>query len=157
MNDRLKELIRLNKEKIKKNSSIQELYGKPFEELLELISPVYLLLMEEESKNFIHKFCNKFPITFYGRIDWSVLNGILAENIEEIISNEKINLDTEIFIIFNDGSIPVLKTKIEKILKIYDNLSCIGFDQWIITKSDEIMIELYHEGEIKYWKNSTIR
>lgn len=157
MNDRLKELIRLNKEKIKKNSSIQELYGKPFEELLELISPEYFLLTEEESKIFIQKFCNKFPITFYGRIDWSILNGILAENIEEIICNEKINLNTEIFIIFNDGSIPVVKTKIEKILKRYNELSCIGFDQWIITKNEEIMIELYHEGEIKYWAKSTIR
>lgn len=97
-------------------------------------------------------FEDAFPITKWGRIDWDkVSKKIKIKSIDEVDDClEKLikNFDTNIFIIWNDASLPAIKTDLNDTLKVINDITAVSFDTWLFCPSSKYIIEFFHEGEI---------
>ncbi|HMM19086.1 MAG TPA: hypothetical protein PKA10_00010 [Selenomonadales bacterium] len=93
-----------------------------------------------------------FPMTSWGRIDWDkVENKIritsINEAIEKLVGEQK-RVEKIAYILWDEASLPALKTNLEKISQVIDDVIAVSFDTWIFCPSAQFVIEFYHEGEI---------
>ena len=124
-----------------------------FEECLELLgSSTEIIENEKDINKIVKKMLSKFPATFYERIDWQNISkkcSISSPN--KILSTLKKRgkLDNnQIYIIWSDASLPVLKGKLENVLENFDCVEAVSPDTWLYSPSAGWVIELYHDGDI---------
>lgn len=125
-----------------------------FEECLNAIGENAIILSEKQTSDIFENMSNNFPITEWGRIDWDkLLKKKKITSIDEIIKN----LDTkeEIYILWDEASLPSVKTNLENILNVIDVVTVVSFDTWLYSPKKGYVIEFYHENEINIgWINS---
>lgn len=88
-----------------------------------------------------------------GRIEWEkVSNHAEVNTIDEIISflDQNVNeYSNVVYVIWDEGILPVIQTTLYKVLKDIDDVTAVSFDTWIFSPSKEYVIEIFHDGEVR--------
>lgn len=123
------------------------------EECIEALGVNIDILENTQRKMIVNSFENTFPITFWGRIDWSNI-----QNYGEIYNTDEIKLylhncfgsySKTVYIIWDEATLPIIKTDLHQVLKVIDDVTAVSFDTWIYSPSLGYVIEFYHEGDIR--------
>lgn len=95
-----------------------------------------------------------FPITSWGRIDWEKVERKQRLQCSNILFKiEDVDLDAEVYIIWDEVTLPAVKTNLKKVLSVIDDVTAVSFDTWIFCHEDKYVIEFYHESDIQIgWK-----
>ncbi len=106
----------------------------------------------EEKRVIIKQLIDKFPPTSWGRIDWNEVDKkqlLEAENaiVPELKKANK-KLSDDIYILWNDGSLPIVKSNLKKILENLYDITTVSFDTWLYCPSEGWVVEFHHDGEI---------
>lgn len=126
-----------------------------FIECVEALNNNIIILSEDESDSIWRLFNHKVPVIKGGsRIDWEQINK--KNNIDlptQIITKLKRlslqkDINTSIYILWNDASLPVLKSHLDSVLKHFDDVTCVGFETWFFNPSAKYIIEYYYLGDI---------
>jgi hypothetical protein len=122
------------------------------DECLDALGKNKALLSEVETAEVFKSFTSMFPITDWGVIDWTeVSNKCIINNLEEIvciINNRKGNGDKNVFILWNDNSLPSISVNLEDALYVIDDITAVSFDTWLYNAEDMYIVEFHHEGKI---------
>ena len=102
-----------------------------------------MLLDEQKSEMIIEIFLEKFPLTFYGRIDWKRVDHAEVVELKGIMSDEE-----EVFIIWSDTSLPVIQCDGNTVGEFIEDILSVSFDTWIFIKNKEKVVEFYHDGQV---------
>ena len=129
-----------------------------YEECIEALGDNLVIYSEEDSINIFNKFENSFPMYYIAdsilsRIDWNkiYLKYTIKHNLEELLTKIEKHYkenDFEVYILWNEANLPVLKTTLKKVLLNIDDVTAVGFDTWIFCESNNYVIEFFHDGEI---------
>ncbi|OYD06217.1 CDI toxin immunity protein [Paludifilum halophilum] len=60
--------------------------------------------------------------------------------------------DETLYLIWSDGSYPVVQSKMKNVMEVIDDITAVSFDTWLFNPASSFVIEFYHEGEIIYGK-----
>ena len=89
-----------------------------FEECLKSLKSNVIILSKEETKKIFDKMTSTCPITLWGRIDWEHVRHLKKiksiNDIDQFINTEK----KEVYILWDEGSLPAIKTNIDIITSI---------------------------------------
>ena len=82
-----------------------------------------------------------------GRVDFDEFK--YQNNINDISSIETlVDANIDVYIMWDQFKLPCLKSKLSQIIRHIDDVACVSFDTWIVSVDYNIVIEIYHEGEI---------
>lgn len=93
---------------------------------------------------------NIFPFTKWGRIDWEKIKSkIVINDIYDVLNiikefTEKSNI--LIYIIWSEGTFPIIKTELNNALRVLDDIT-MGFDFWFFSREYNFVIE-FHQDQI---------
>ena len=123
------------------------------EECLEKLGPDTMVVADDKKKNeIIKKMIENFPPTFYGRINWDNISNkhsiLSPPKIYPTLKNAGKITANPIYIIWSDSSMPVVQSKLEKILECFDDVEAVSPNTWLYCPSEGWVIELYHDGDI---------
>lgn len=116
------------------------------EECIEAL-PYAHVITGNESDFLFKQFENRLPFTSYGRIDWENLTGFYPIEKKRDILNF-VNIEDSCLILWNDMSLPVIRTTIGFLLNSIDDVLAVSYDTWIYIESKETIIEFFHGGKI---------
>jgi len=124
-----------------------------FEECLEALgSSIEIIKNDADQNKIIEKMLSKFPITFYGRINWKNIPkkcSILSpDKILSILKKRNALDNNQIYIIWSDSTVPIVKSSLENVLNNFDDVEAVSPDTWIYSPSAGWLIEFYHDGDI---------
>lgn len=104
------------------------------------------------NKKILNESEQRIPFTSWGRIDWERMKEkIEVEDVEEIIQvcKKKVtNLNTSVFVLWDEGTLPVIKSDLIQCKAVIDDVLAVSFDTWFWSPNQGYVIEFYHEGEI---------
>jgi hypothetical protein len=110
-------------------------------------------LSQEETTTIFDKMTNQFSITSWGRIDWGKVRHKKVSSLDQVAKD--VSASDEVFILWDEGSLPALKTTVKNVLQAIDDVTAVSFDTWIYSSKGDYIIEFYHENEIKIgWSNT---
>jgi hypothetical protein len=123
-----------------------------FEECIKALGEYANIPERNVAEKILDKFNKNFPLTKWGRINWNEIkkSGIIS-SIEKIIptlQEEKKNPLDVVYIIGSDPKIPIIESKLDKILEFFDDVEAMSPNSWLFCPSDGWVIEVYHDGEI---------
>lgn len=105
------------------------------------------LLNYDEGNRILEEIQEKIPFRLDGRVDFSKFK--FKNNINTIASiSELIKNSTEFYVMWDEVSLPFLKSELKDIIKFIDDVTAVSFDTWIVSSDYNTIIEFYHEGEI---------
>ncbi|MEM4996360.1 hypothetical protein C1N83_20695 [Priestia aryabhattai] len=117
-----------------------------FSECVNALGKGVTIYSHEKSEERYCSFQKEVPFTFYGRIEWDKFNKYCAitylEDVKSLINDD----DLEIY--WSTDNFPVLKTKLENVLSVYDDVIAVGSDTFLYVEN-KYVIEIYHDGEIR--------
>jgi 2-hydroxy-3-keto-5-methylthiopentenyl-1-phosphate phosphatase len=117
------------------------------EECLEVLGNDAIVLSEKETQNISDEMEQMFPVSNWGRIDWEkVKRKIDLDSSSNII--EYLNMDGFVYIIWSEGTLPVIKADFRKVIEVIDEVTAVSFDTWLLNPNEKWVIEFYHEGDI---------
>jgi hypothetical protein len=109
--------------------------------------------MEKNDKNVIlTNFQQDFPITKYARIDWNIINQKWSvddmNSLRSVFDLIGIDYDKDSFYtIWDDNSLPIIRTEIKNVLENLDDATAVSFDTWLYNPEKKVVIEFFHDGE----------
>ena len=116
------------------------------EECIEALGERANTYTNEKSLEFFDNFQKEIPFSSWGQINWeSISKKKKIQNIKEISDTLK---PTECYILWDEASLPVVKTHLSDILSAIDDVTAVSFDTWIYSKTEKWVIEFFHEGQI---------
>ncbi|PEN72441.1 hypothetical protein CN539_20690 [Bacillus toyonensis] len=123
------------------------------DECIEALGENIVVFEGEEREKILDSFENSFPITSWARIDWAKFrdfqNIVYLDDIEAYL-NKRYGLDSYIvYIIWDEASLPIIKTNLHQILQVIDDVTPVSFDTWLYSPDLGYAIEFYHEGEVR--------
>lgn len=124
-----------------------------FEECIEALGEQAIILENKEIQELVtDKMEKSFPITSWGRINWEKVNKkITIQSVYDLIpllkKTEK-KVAEPIYIVWDDAGIPLIKSKLEPIIKNIDDVTAVSFDTWLYCPSEGWIVEFHHDGEI---------
>lgn len=123
------------------------------DECIEALGENIVVFEGEEREEILDSFENSFPITSWARIDWAKFrdfqNIVYLDDIEAYL-NKRYGLDSYIvYIIWDEASLPIIKTNLHQILQVIDDVTPVSFDTWLYSPDLGYAIEFYHEGEVR--------
>ncbi|MDF2506085.1 hypothetical protein [Clostridium sp.] len=122
-----------------------------YEECLIALGNDIQIMSNDETKNIFGEMTKTFPITSWGRIDWDKVDRKIKINSIEAginkLKEEKL-IDEDVYILWDEVSLPAIKTKIENVVNAIYDITAVSFDTWIFSESSKYLIEFYHEDEI---------
>ncbi|UYX52452.1 hypothetical protein M3Y14_29355 [Bacillus thuringiensis] len=71
------------------------------------------------------------------------------EEIEPFLYNRYSLQSNIVYIIWDEASLPIIKTNLHQILQVIDDVTAVSFDTWIYSQDVGYVIEYYHEGEVR--------
>ena len=129
-----------------------------FEECLEALGKDAKVLTEDDTTKIFAQLESCFPMVYiaesiWSRVDWSKISNKYTIDADinktiEILKSNNLNIDNNVFILWNEATLPVVETKLNKILENIDDVIAVGFDTWIYCPYSNYLIEFYHENEI---------
>ncbi|AGF55473.1 hypothetical protein B0P06_000432 [Clostridium saccharoperbutylacetonicum] len=108
-------------------------------------------MSRKETKDIFGEMIGYFSMTSWGRIDLNKINRkIRADSIHEGINKlkEENLIDRDVYILWDEASLPAIKTEIESVINVIYDITAVSFDTWIFCPSKKYLIEFYHEHEI---------
>lgn len=125
-----------------------------FDECVQALGENVSVLSDTESSETSRRFQEIFPFQSWGRIDWDSWGASIQVDqqaprqiIESISTPEE--LAYEVYIIWDDGELPVLKAPLKAVLLALDDVTAVSFDTWIFRADGTYIIEFHHEGDIR--------
>lgn len=125
-----------------------------FTECINALGNKVRILTKEESNKVFNLFESLIPFYQGGsRIDWSqVEQKVHIDSPQEIIRSIenllKKPFNAQVYVLWNDASLPVLETDLVSIAKHFDDITCLGFETWFFNPSDGYTVEYYYLGEL---------
>lgn len=116
------------------------------QECMEVLKNNIYILSEDEQKNMEEVFFDTIPFTNWGRVDWSVIKN--KKNIKSIEKLSEIKNDEELYIIWSDPDLPIIKSNANAIFSNLDDITAVSFDTWLFSIDRKLIIEFYHDGDI---------
>jgi hypothetical protein len=58
------------------------------------------------------------------------------------------NYHAVVYVIWDEGTLPIIKSDLQKVLEVIDDVIAVSFDTWIFSSELGYVIEIYHEGEV---------
>lgn len=117
-----------------------------FNECLESLGNETLIFSQEKSQQIATTLINSFPITSLGRVDWEQIdNHLIASNKEQLISlirANQLDFDEQIFIIWDNYKIPVVRTNLDKVFQSLVDIDAVSFYYWLSDTEYRFIIEM---------------
>ena len=105
------------------------------------------LLNYDEGNKILEEIQEKIPFRLDGRVDFSKFkskNNIIAiSSLSELIKNS-----IEFYVMWDEVTLPCLKSELKYIIKCIDDVTAVSFDTWIVSTDYNTIIEFFHDGEI---------
>lgn len=124
-----------------------------FNECLESLGNETLIFSQEKSQQIATTLINSFPITGSGRVDWEQIDSqLIASNKEQLISlirANQLDFDEQIFIIWDNYEIPVVRTNLDKVFQSLVDIDAVSFYYWLLDTEYRFIIEINNEESIK--------
>ncbi len=101
---------------------------------------------DDKSFKLSDEFQDDFPFTQWGRINWDEF-----EQKKEIHDLNEVNdfFDSkECYLMWDDGSLPVIKAPLNKVLSVIDDVTAVSFNTWILSDTNRCVVEFFHDGQI---------
>lgn len=125
----------------------------PFEECVDALGAIQLTLQDEKA---VSKLYNQiYPITRSGKVDWNrIENKISIENdnptdiipaLEKLIKGP---LDKNVYIDWDGGPKPMIKTDLDKVIAQFFYVRRASFDQFLFNPTVGYIIEVRSWGDI---------
>ena len=113
-----------------------------FDECIERLKPRVEIVLETDSNKLKEKIRKDFDIGIRGfnPKSESVSPISLSDFKEKIIDL------TQCYIMWDEFSLPIIKTSPIKIVENFDDITAVSFDTWIIDENYNWVIEINHEG-----------
>jgi hypothetical protein len=122
------------------------------DECIEALGEDAEILTDSEKDKIFDTFESSFPFTEWGRIDWDkVSKKEIVNTVNDITAYlEKCyeNFNTDVYVIWDEGTLPIIKSDLKKVLEVIDDVTAVSFDTWIFSPASGYVIEIYHEGEV---------
>lgn len=123
------------------------------DECIEALGENVEILLDKKKEKILSDFESSFPFTEWGRIEWEKV-GYHAEvnTVDEIGSFLNQNIDKYndvIYIIWDEGTLPIIQSDLDKILEVIDDVTAVSFDTWIFSPYSGFIIEIFHDGEVR--------
>ncbi|PLR79591.1 hypothetical protein CVD25_22430 [Bacillus canaveralius] len=123
------------------------------DECIEALGENVHILSETDREKVIRDFESSFPFTEWGRIEWeNVTYHADVSTVDEIISFLNQNIDeysNVIYVIWDEGTLPIIQSDLDKVLEVIDDVTAVSFDTWIFSPYSGYVIEIFHDGEVK--------
>ena len=127
-----------------------------FDECIEVLNPEVSILTQSETKAVFEMFKNMFPIRRESRVYWKDVPELYYRNIDNVndicTQLQKLlfnNIDTFVFILWNDADIPVVVTSLYNAIEHIDYITCVASDTWLLNTYQRYVVEFYHLGEMR--------
>lgn len=122
-----------------------------FEECLQVLgNEVEVLSVEETNGNF-KMLTDLFAMKPWGRVDWEKIKNKIditeISSIEEHLNNCN-KLDRIVILLWDEASLPAVRTNLEAVLNNTDDVTAVGFNTWVFCPESKYLIEFYHESEV---------
>ncbi|WIG34119.1 hypothetical protein [Bacillus toyonensis] len=123
------------------------------EECIEALDAEIEILETNQGKIIVKSFGNVFPITSWGRVDWSNI-----QNYGDLYNEDEIRLYLQncfgtysqtVYIIWDNARVPIIKTNLHQVLNVIDDVTAVSFDTWIYSPDVGYVIEYHHDGDIR--------
>ncbi|PEK30653.1 hypothetical protein COM05_22645 [Bacillus toyonensis] len=123
------------------------------EECIEALGAEIEILETNQGKIIVKSFGNVFPITSWGRVDWSNI-----QNYGDLYNEDEIRLYLQncfgtysqtVYIIWDNARVPIIKTNLHQVLNVIDDVTAVSFDTWIYSPDVGYVIEYHHDGDIR--------
>ncbi|SFC39147.1 hypothetical protein SAMN05443252_103192 [Bacillus sp. OV322] len=111
-------------------------------------------LTKEDGDLIMNEFVQTFPIAEWGRIDWEkVKNKVKIKDwntgsIKDVLRIQGFDLTQQAYLLYSSGDFPFVKTSVQRILSNFEELTWIGWDQFIYCPTSRYVIEYFHDGDI---------
>lgn len=126
-----------------------------YEECLIALKNEYHVIYDDK-KEILEEVFTKFPLSISGSIDWGkskvIAKGYYSEEIFEYLKN-RYSENSDVLIIWDNGELPVLQTKILSALGVIDDIEAVSFDTRFYLPEFGELIEVHHEGCITLGKS----
>ncbi|WP_053217782.1 CDI toxin immunity protein [Virgibacillus senegalensis] len=123
-----------------------------FDECIEALGEDVHVFSDNNREQILSDFENSFPFK-WGRIEWEkVSNHAEVNTVDEIISflDQNVNeYSNVVYVIWDEGTLPIIQTTLDKVLKNIDDVTAVSFDTWIFSPSTGYVIEIFHDGEVR--------
>jgi hypothetical protein len=105
-----------------------------------------------EGKIIFEEMTKLFPMTSWGRIDWEKtickMEKVEKEKVITQLSRHNRNIEKEVYIFWDEITLPVVKSNLKKIIEVIDDVTAVSFDTWIFCPGENYVIEFSHGGEL---------
>lgn len=123
-----------------------------FDECIEALGEDVHVFSDNNREQILSDFESSFPFK-WGLIEWEkVSNHAEVNTVDEIISFLDQNVDEYsnfIYVIWDEGTLPIVQSTLDKVLKVIDDVTAVSFDTWIFSPSTGYVIEIFHDGEVR--------
>lgn len=124
-----------------------------FEECLEVLGEEAKILTNEQSKIISEKLQDIFLFTNVGKISSKeIFAQNITNNIQSIFTDKVFDIDEEVYIIWDNMLLPVIKSKLSIVFENIDDVTAVSFDTWIFSETKKFVIEFYHENEVTFFQ-----
>lgn len=117
-----------------------------WEECLTALGGDVTVLSPENGDEIIEEAQERYPFTSWGGVDWeAVPHAVSLESPEELlhyVSGEK-----EIYIFWDDASVPVVQTRLSCALNAFDDVAAIA-DTWLCDVDGQFIAEYTHDDKL---------
>ncbi|WP_139168908.1 hypothetical protein [Paenibacillus polysaccharolyticus] len=118
-----------------------------FEECLAVLGSDVIVMTDERSKEIYKLFEAEFKINLYGRIEWDSYKAY-EEMDENTFGNRYMNQEEYYYILWSHGSDPVIKARLNQIVKNLEDVTAVSPDIWVYREERQV-IELFHDGIVR--------
>ena len=110
------------------------------------------VLSKEESREIEKEFEGNVPMeSLMYKVDFTQIlrkkEIIEDEDILKELHENNVNVNEPVYVFWYNAELPVIKTTIESVIKVLDNVISVDFDTWIFCPKERYIVEFYHEGE----------
>jgi hypothetical protein len=127
------------------------------DECIDVLNPFCQIKEGEIKEEILKKIQIDVNYTLLGRVNWSLYpNSFNLNSVKELIEITKdLNIyEATFFIFWDEASLPVLESKLNRIIEFIDDVTAVAFDTWIYNFEHKIIVEFHHDGEIVFGRIS---
>lgn len=121
------------------------------DECIDALGVKAIVYDSKSSSEISHKIQALVSFTSWGRIDSNkLIESYSIKSVNDLlrIVTEKNIDEQEFYIMWNDASCPIIKSKLSLILDKIDDVTAVSFDTWLFNFDNGYIVEFYHEGEV---------
>ncbi|KUR59253.1 hypothetical protein HF695_09780 [Bacillus safensis] len=123
------------------------------DECIEALGEGARVLYDNDRVQILSNLDKSFPFSDYSQIEWEKVSAYAeVDTIDEIRSflDQKLNEYSDIiYIIWDEGTLPIIQSTLDKVFEAIDDVTAVSFDTWIFSPSSGYVIEIFHDGEVK--------